>query len=53
MPSTRSLAREIEKKRLYVSAIFQRHNSIMNMTVHHAQRISYPVPTAVHFSERE
>ena len=30
-----------------------RHNSIMNMTVHHAQRVSYPVPNAVNVPERE
>ena len=44
---------QCRENRLYVGAKSHRHNSIMNMTVHHAQRVSYPVPTAVNVPERE
>ena len=52
-PARAFLSARNREKRLYIGAIFQRHNSIMNMTVHHAQRVSYPVPTAVHVPKRE
>ena len=52
-PARVFLSARNRENRLCVGAKSHRDNSIMNMTVHHAQRVSYPVPTAVNVPERE